>query len=98
MPTSWVGPAAVSALHAGILNPNYVVHPASVVVNLIAATTTSTGLKVQSALDRNPYPPGRSVSDAEMDALYLRAHAFHGEWNYSLLPRQRLLSTDQVIS
>jgi transposase len=69
-----------------------------VVVNLIAATTTSTGLKVQSALDRNPYPPGRSVSDAEMDALYLRAHAFHGEWNYSLLPRQRLLSTDQVIS
>jgi transposase len=69
-----------------------------VVVNLIAATTTSTGLKVQSALDRNPYPPGRSVSDAEMDALYLRAHAFHGEWNYSLLPRQQLLSTDQVIS
>jgi transposase len=69
-----------------------------VVVNLIAATTTSTGLKVQSALDHNPYPPGRSVSDAEMDALYLRADAFHGEWNYSLLPRQRLLSTDQVIS
>lgn len=34
MPTSWVGPGAVSALHAAILNPNYVVHPASVVVNL----------------------------------------------------------------
>ena len=68
------------------------------VVNLIAATTTRTGLKVQSALDRNPYPTGRSVSDAEMDALALRADAFHGEWNYSLLPRQRLLPTEPFIS
>jgi transposase len=60
------------------------------VVNLIAATTASTGLKDQSALDRKPYPAGRSVGDAEMDALSLRADTFHGDWNYSLLPRQRL--------
>ena len=65
-----------------------------VVVNLIAATTSTTGLKVHSALDRNDYPAGRSVSEAEMDALYLRTDAFHGEWNYSLLPRLQLLATD----
>ena len=62
-----------------------------VVVNLIAATTTTTGLKVRSALDRNAYPAGVSVSDTEMETLYLRPDVFHGEWNYSLLPRQRLL-------
>jgi transposase len=69
-----------------------------VVVNLIAATTTRTGLKVRSALDRNPYPAGVTVRDAEMETLYLRPDAFHGEWNYSLLPRQRLLTAEQLIS
>ena len=69
-----------------------------VVVNLIAATTTRTGLKVRSALDHNDYAAGRSVSDAQMDTLYLRPEAFHGEWNYSLLPRQPLLPTEQLIS
>jgi len=69
-----------------------------VVVNLIAATTTRTGLKVRSALDRNPYPAGVTVRDAEMETLYLRPGAFHGEWNYSLLPRQRLLANEQIVS
>ncbi len=69
-----------------------------VVVNLIAATTTRTGLKVRSDLDRTTYPAGVTVSDAEMGTLYLRPDAFHGEWNYSLLPRQRLLPPDQVVS
>ena len=62
-----------------------------VIVKLIAATTTKTGLKVRSGLDENAYPAGVSVSDADMQTLYLRPDAFHGEWNYSLLPRQRLL-------
>jgi hypothetical protein len=62
-----------------------------VIVKLIAATTTRTGLRVRSALDLNAYPAGVSVSDADMETLYLRPDAFHGEWNYSLLPRQRLL-------
>jgi transposase len=62
-----------------------------VVVQLIAATTTRTGLRVRSGLDENAYPAGVSVSDADMETLYLRPDAFHGEWNYSLLPRQRLL-------
>ena len=61
-----------------------------VIVNLIAATTTRTGLRVRSALDRNDYPAGVRVSDADLDTLYLRRDAFHGEWNYALLPRLML--------
>ncbi|MBI2776666.1 MAG: ISAzo13 family transposase [Chloroflexi bacterium] len=61
-----------------------------VIVKLIAATTTRTGLRVRSGLDRNAYPKGVSVSDADMATLYLRPDAFHGEWNYSLLPRLML--------
>ena len=61
-----------------------------VIVNLIAATTTGTGLKVRSELDTNRYPAGRRVSDADMQTLYLRPDTFHGEWNYSLLPRLML--------
>ena len=62
-----------------------------VVVNLIGATTTKKGLKVQSELDTSPYPAGRSVSDRELEALHLRRHSFHGDWNYALLPRSGLL-------
>jgi hypothetical protein len=61
-----------------------------VIVKLIAATTTRTGLRVRSALDDTRYPAGRTVSDADMDTLHLRPDAFHGEWNYSLLPRLML--------
>jgi len=60
------------------------------IVKLIAATTTRTGLRVKSAIDTNSYPKGVSVSDADMKTLYLEADAFHGEWNYSLLPRLML--------
>jgi Rhodopirellula transposase. len=69
-----------------------------VIVKLIAATTTRTGLRVRSALDDNRYPAGRTVSDADMDTLHLRPDAFHGEWNYSLLPRQRLLLNEPIDS
>ncbi len=61
-----------------------------VIVRLIAATTTRTGLRVRSALDTNAYPAGTRVPDAAMDTLHLRPDAFHGEWNYSLLPRLML--------
>lgn len=60
------------------------------IVNLIGATTTRTGLRVRSDLDTNAYPKGVTVSDAEMGTLYIRTDPFHGEWNYSLLPRDRL--------
>jgi transposase len=69
-----------------------------VVVNLIRATTTRTGLCVRSGLDTNQYPVGRTVCDGELDALYLRRDAFHGEWNYSLSPRQRLIENKPIIS
>ena len=58
-------------------------------MNLIGATTTRTGLRVQSQLDTNRYP---TVSDDELEAIYLRRDSFHGEWNYSLLPRVALLN------
>jgi Rhodopirellula transposase DDE domain len=68
------------------------------VVNLIAATTTRRGLRVRSELDTSDYPAGLRVSDADMETLYLRRDDFHGEWNYSLLPRQRLPLTEAVVS
>ena len=45
----------------------------------------------QSQLDTNRYPAGRTVSD-DLEAIYLRRDSFHGEWNYSLLPRVALLN------
>jgi hypothetical protein len=58
-----------------------------VIVRLIAATTTNTGLKVRCELDQNTYPAGIKVSDAEIDAVNLARHDFHGEWNYTISPK-----------
>jgi hypothetical protein len=69
-----------------------------VIVNLIAATTTRTGLRVRSELDESRYPAGVTVGEAEMETLHLRPEAFHGEWNYTLLPRQRLPLPASVVS
>lgn len=68
------------------------------IVRLIAATTTRTGLRVRSALDTGSYPKGTKVGDAEMAALYLERDAFHGDWNYTLIPRERLPLADAVVS
>jgi len=54
------------------------------IVQLIAATTTKAGLTVRSELDTNVYPKGRKVDDAELDAINLHRHDFHGEWNYTI--------------
>ena len=58
-----------------------------VIVNLIAATTTKTGLRVQSQLDTNKYPKGIKVGKREFAAIQLRPDTFHGEWNYTITPR-----------
>ena len=58
-----------------------------VIVNLIAATTTRTGLRVQSQLDTGKYPKGIRVGKQEFAAIQLRPDSFHGEWNYSIAPR-----------
>ena len=57
----------------------------AVIINLIAATTTSTGLEVYARLDQNDYPKVE-VTDAELAAVNLTRDAFHGEWNYSINP------------
>jgi transposase len=59
------------------------------IVQLIAATTTKAGLTVRSELDTNLYPKGRKVADADMDALNLQRHTFHGEWNYTIKPQSK---------
>ena len=56
------------------------------VVNLIAATTSTAGLRVRAELDRRRYPAGVRVSTAQMQQLTLAAHAFHGDWNYTIRP------------
>jgi transposase len=58
-----------------------------VIVNLIAATTTRTGLRVQSQLDTGRYPKGIKVSKAEFATIHLRPATFHGDWNYVIAPR-----------
>jgi transposase len=60
-----------------------------VIVNLIAATTTKTGLQVRAEVDRGKYPKGIQVSDQEFASLRIKRDEFHGEWNYTLLPRPR---------
>jgi Rhodopirellula transposase DDE domain len=57
-----------------------------IVVELIGATTTKTGLKVKAVLDQNKYPTKLQVSDEELAALNLQRESFHGEWNYSIHP------------
>ena len=56
------------------------------IVQLISITTTQTGLRVRAELDKNKYPKGVVVSDAELAAVNMSRHAFHGEWNYTILP------------
>jgi hypothetical protein len=59
------------------------------VVELIGATTTKTGLTVESALDTRNYQKGIKISKAEMKCLEITGDQFHPEWNYTITPRQR---------
>ena len=58
------------------------------IVQLIASTTTSTGLTVQAAYDPTVYPTGTKISDTQMKQIPLRPHDWHGEWNYTITPNQ----------
>jgi transposase len=58
-----------------------------VVVNLIGHTTTRTGLEIHSELNEHSYPTGREVTDQQMESLLIKPDKFHGEWNYTLVPR-----------
>lgn len=61
------------------------------IINLIASTTTSTGLKVYARLDENEYPKGVAVSDKEIAKLNITRHEFHGDWNYTIRPTSTTL-------
>lgn len=58
-----------------------------VIVNLIAHTTTSTGLVIQAELDPTSYAAGRKIADEELASVHIERDAFHGEWNYTIAPR-----------
>jgi hypothetical protein len=60
-----------------------------VIVQLIASTTTETGLKVCCEIDANLYPKGIEVSNLEMQRINISRHQFHGEWNYTISPNQQ---------
>ena len=68
------------------------------VVELIAATTTTTGLRVESALDTRTYEKGIKVTDAEMDALDITGDAFHPEWNDTIRPRSDLANRSSNVA
>jgi Rhodopirellula transposase DDE domain len=57
-----------------------------VIVELISATTTKTGLTVRCELDTTQYPSGIVVSDADMAAINVKRAEFHGDWNYTISP------------
>jgi hypothetical protein len=71
--------SAISANWRGRPLPSH-----EVIVELIGATTTRTGLRVQTALDQGTYPLGVKVSDAELAAVPITRHDWHGEWNYTI--------------
>jgi Rhodopirellula transposase DDE domain len=62
-----------------------------VIVNLIASTTTKTGLTVRAALDPHRYETGIAVSDEELARLRITPAKFHGNWNYTIKPRHQHL-------
>lgn len=62
------------------------------IVQLIAATTTDTGLQVRAELDQNKYPKGTKVTNAELAAANLSRHSFHGDRNYTISPKPRTVT------
>lgn len=68
-----------------------------VIVDLIAATTTTAGLQVRAQLDPTLYPAGTKVSDEEVAAVNILRASFHGEWNYTISQREKGVS-GKVIS
>lgn len=61
----------------------------AVILQLIAATRTTTGLTVDCALDIDDYPTGKKITDEEMATLHIDRADFHGEWNYTIRPRNK---------
>jgi len=58
-----------------------------VVVNLIGNTTTQTGLHIRAALAPNRYETGKKITDEVLAEVHIEHDRFHGEWNYTIIPR-----------
>lgn len=58
------------------------------IVSLIAATTTSTGLKVHAELNTDAYQPGIKITDRELEQINIKRDKFHGDWNYEIHPHR----------
>lgn len=69
------------------ITKNWRGRPLETIVNLIAATTTRSGLEVYARLDEGSYPDKIKVTDAELAQVRLQGHEFHPEWNYTISPR-----------
>jgi Rhodopirellula transposase DDE domain len=59
-----------------------------IIVNLIGDTKTRRGSQIRVEVDRNPYQIGIKVSDEDYAKIRIERAEFHGEWNYTILPRQ----------
>ena len=59
-----------------------------VAVNVIGSTTTQTGLQIRAELDRNQDVTGRKITDAELGTVQIECDPFHGEWNYTIVPKE----------
>ena len=60
----------------------------AVIINLIASTTTETGLKIRCRLDTRSYPKGIKISDEQMEQINIKRDDFHGDWNYTIRPNK----------
>jgi hypothetical protein len=60
-----------------------------IIIQLIAATSTGKGLTVTCDLDRSRYPRGIKISKAELAAINIERHSFHGEWNCTIKPNKK---------
>ena len=58
------------------------------IVSLIGTTTTTSGPRVRSEIDKRSYPQGVTITDEQMQQLHLKRHEFHGDWNYTIHPRK----------
>jgi len=56
------------------------------IINLIANTSTSTGLTLYAQLDDRTYERGIEVTDRQLAAVNIKRHTFHGDWNYTIIP------------
>lgn len=61
----------------------------AVIVSLIGATTSTSGLRVRTEVDEGKYPKGRVVTKEEMSQVRLSPHEFHGDWNYTIRPHRK---------